>query len=350
MTGLKEKTQPFTERPESLQNDSSNVCGYGFTPPPKDVVEKRNLRFTGNMIGFVVVISFGLMQIMPGTLQSIASSFVAGSIRSNAFVVQLLNMCSYLLCLLTPFLLYAVLMKFPLRTGIHYRKPDFGVAVPAMLIGLGVSMVGTTFSSMLSGIFSWFRLVPITPNFSTPTGFDASTVLYIINIAILPALVEELIFRGIIMQTLRKFGDGFALLVSSVVFAVMHRNLVQGPNAFLMGLVIGYFVMYTGSIWTGVLMHFINNGLTVAITLLMLVLDPHTATIVENVIYLLYIVAGVLAALYLAKRYKNMFTLRRSKTELGERQKCRTLFLTFGMLLAGVMTIVLTAGYFQRLS
>ena len=80
-------------------------------------------------------------------------------------------------------------------------------------------------------------------------------ILYIINGVVLPAFIEEIVFRGAIMQSLRRFGDGFALLVSSVLFAVVHGNFVQAPYAFLMGLVIGYFVLRTGSLWAGIFIH-----------------------------------------------------------------------------------------------
>ena len=64
------------------------------------------------------------------------------------------------------------------------------------------------------------------------------------------------------MQGLRCFGDGVALLVSAIFFALAHFNAMQAANAFLMGLIIGYFVLRTGSLWTGIILHFIINLLS----------------------------------------------------------------------------------------
>lgn len=71
-----------------------------------------------------------------------------------------------------------------------------------------------------------------------------------------------------IFQSMRRFGDSFALILSAILFAMFHGNLVQAPNAFLMGLVIGYFVLYSGSLWVGVIIHMVNNILSFAMDLI----------------------------------------------------------------------------------
>ena len=88
----------------------------------------------------------------------------------------------------------------------------------------------------------------------------ASVILpYIVKTAVLPALIEEFAMRGVVMQSLRKYGDWFAIIMSSLVFALLHGNMVQIPFAFIAGIAIGYAVTVTGSMWTGILIHFLNN-------------------------------------------------------------------------------------------
>ena len=69
------------------------------------------------------------------------------------------------------------------------------------------------------------------------------------------------------MQPLRRYGDAFAVAASSVIFALMHGNLIQAPFALIAGVGLGYFVISTGSIWTGVVIHFLNNLFSVVISL-----------------------------------------------------------------------------------
>lgn len=71
-------------------------------------------------------------------------------------------------------------------------------------------------------------------------------------------VVEEIIFRGLIMRGLEKYGKWFAIVASSVLFGLFHGNPAQSPYAFAVGLVMGYVAMEYNLLWSMV-MHMINN-------------------------------------------------------------------------------------------
>lgn len=87
-------------------------------------------------------------------------------------------------------------------------------------------------------------------------------VLYGITIAVIPPIVEELLFRGMVLNSLRKYGDGFAIVASALLFGLYHGNFVQMVFAFLAGLVMALVVVRTGSLWTSILIHFVNNSIS----------------------------------------------------------------------------------------
>jgi len=92
-----------------------------------------------------------------------------------------------------------------------------------------------------------------------------SLVLNLVSTAVLPALVEEMVFRGYILGALRPQGDGLAIVFSAVFFGLLHGNLLQIPFAFILGLIFGYLTVQTGSIWPAVLLHFLNNAFSVVL-------------------------------------------------------------------------------------
>lgn len=89
------------------------------------------------------------------------------------------------------------------------------------------------------------------------TGGSATLSMFLYSGFVAP-LVEELIFRGAVLKTLEPFGKWFALLASSLAFALMHGNFAQIPFAMAAGLILGYIAMEY-SIWYSLLLHISNN-------------------------------------------------------------------------------------------
>ena len=76
--------------------------------------------------------------------------------------------------------------------------------------------------------------------------------------ALIPAILEELLFRFVPIKIL-KGEEKTAVILSSVMFAFAHANLFQIPYAFIAGLIFAFVYVATGSIWPSVVMHFTNN-------------------------------------------------------------------------------------------
>ncbi len=107
---------------------------------------------------------------------------------------------------------------------------------------------------------------------STLSGY----ILIVLTAVIVPAFAEEIAFRGVVLHSLRRYGDAFAIGVSSLLFACMHGNMTQMPFAFLLGVVMGTMVVHTKSLWTSIFIHIVNNTYAVVLTLLGEMCPPET--------------------------------------------------------------------------
>lgn len=119
--------------------------------------------------------------------------------------------------------------------------------------------------------------------------------------SILAPISEELIFRGVVLQSLRPYGKRFAVVCSAVLFGVFHGNLIQTPYAFLLGIVLGY-VTVEYSIGWAVALHAFNNLILADILTRVMELLP--APIADTVILLLLGAAAIAAVvgLFLRRR------------------------------------------------
>ncbi len=124
---------------------------------------------------------------------------------------------------------------------------------------------------------------------------------YFFMIVIAAPILEELFFRGIILDGfLKNYEPKYAILASAFLFAVIHGNLPQGIGAFLSGLLIGWAYWKTGSVLSGIIIHLINN----LISFISVMLTPETElfmsmhdAIGNSLYYWLLVVGGGVIAL-----------------------------------------------------
>ena len=96
--------------------------------------------------------------------------------------------------------------------------------------------------------------------------FTTNLPVMLLVMAVLPAISEELLFRGILYNTYRKAAPLMGVFLSALFFALLHGNFNQIPYAFFLGLVLALMMEATGSIIIPVIMHFLMNGSNVLIS------------------------------------------------------------------------------------
>lgn len=213
----------------------------------------------------------------------------------------------------------------------------------ATFAGLMICSVGDRITSVLQAVFNSTGL-EFSENELLEPNDALSGILYFIACAVVPALVEEFAFRGILMQPLRKYGDKFAIVMSSIIFALAHGNMVQIPFAFIAGLALGYFQIATGSIWTGVAIHFLNNGIATVISIYYQTY-PNASNlffiVVEGAITVIGIVAIIL--FLCNKKYK----LVNDKNEFKGGVKFASFLCTPTVVISIIIALNSTLGYTQ---
>ena len=94
--------------------------------------------------------------------------------------------------------------------------------------------------------------------------FESDFGIYgaVLKVVIMAPIVEELIFRGVIMHGLMKnYSKLTAVIVSALMFALFHLNPWQFPATFILGILLGILMVRTRNIWLCIAGHAINNGL-----------------------------------------------------------------------------------------
>ena len=88
----------------------------------------------------------------------------------------------------------------------------------------------------------------------------------LVVIALIPAIGEELTFRGVLQQSLtRRMNPHIAIILSAAIFSFIHFQFYGFLPRMFLGLLMGYMFYITNSLWTSMLMHFVNNGAAVVL-------------------------------------------------------------------------------------
>jgi uncharacterized protein len=171
------------------------------------------------------------------------------------------------------------------------------------------------FPEWLSGVENWMRgkeamagkLFEILLTRDNP----GSLAINLLMIAILPAIGEELIFRGIFQRILTKmFGSGhIAVVVTAFFFSALHFQFYGFVPRFILGFVYGYLFLWSGTLWLPVIAHFLNNALSLLINYIQapgLTFVQHEISVLQQIAALILpVLAGSIVLLHFRRKALN---------------------------------------------
>ena len=185
----------------------------------------------------------------------IALTVMAGQIQMSVILSLSLGEIILFLPALIYLLFHKLSRKESLKERLHYNKVKPST-LAYVLFFTWLSMPLTTLMNAISMLFVDNTIVAMTDVILTVPFF-----LMLFLMAVVPATVEELVYRGITYGGYRKSGTKFmAVMLSALMFGLMHMNLNQALYAFVIGVLLGLLFEATNSIWTTMFFHFIYNA------------------------------------------------------------------------------------------
>ena len=134
---------------------------------------------------------------------------------------------------------------------------------------------------------------------------------YIISMAligILPAVFEEILFRGVLQNVLTKWfkGPWAAILLTAFIFSIIHMSFYGFFVRFALGIILGLVFYYSGSLWLAIIFHFLYNGLQVTALYFLQMGENSGIKDVEGSIPLWVGAISLAVLIYALKRFKDV--------------------------------------------
>lgn len=158
-------------------------------------------------------------------------------------------------------LLFAWYMKTDMKSLFRIKRTGISKFIGGVLLGAGAYMFATLISILLSPVFS--RSVENTQALDELIN-SAPLPLLILTVSLMPAIGEELMFRGFTFGTLSaRYRAVYAVVITAVLFAAYHLSVIRFFALMPLSLALTYAAYKTDSIYVSMLMHLINNTFSV---------------------------------------------------------------------------------------
>ena len=190
---------------------------------------------------------------------------------TGAYLVQ--TAFSLVFLYFIPMTATALLLKTPVREMNKniYKKPKyFGRALGMFPAFYSLAIIVNLLTMWITSLFKStnFNDSFNTVNELSSPNFTCGIILFVQMVVIAP-LFEEFWFRGMVLESLRPYGNGVAIFISAFLFGLTHANFAQFFYAALMGIFLGYIAVSTKSVVTTTIIHAIFNSFSASVLLLL---------------------------------------------------------------------------------
>ncbi len=240
----------------------------------------------------------------------LAVSMVAGIIKfdiSAPVPMLIVQIVFSVLMMTVPFIIAASAANLSINNLIRIKFVRPGLFFPLIMVGLGGAMICNNLTNSFISIFTNLGLEIDMSSLELPESLWGK-LLFLFTISVVPAIVEEFAYRGVVLGALRKYGDAFAIIASGILFGLMHGNIVQIPFAFALGCLMGYISVVSNSILPAVAIHFLNNFLSGMQEIALNMLGEKSGTIIMLASMGAALIIGIIGLAVLCKRFKHPFS------------------------------------------
>lgn len=275
----------------------------------------------------VMALGFGVGYLIFGDDINMLASGIDFSSGRQMRVLKYLQMVNQVGLFIMPPLLFALLISSTPMAYLRIKRSHcwYTLATAGVLIIVAIPFVNwliainqqVVFPEWLSSVEQWMRRSEADAEQLTRAFLNVHSLkglmVNIVMIGILPAVGEELLFRGVLLKL---FSDIFrnthgAIWFVAVLFSALHMQFFGFFPRMMLGLLFGYLLVWTDSLWVPIFAHFVNNTFAVIISYFSVRGDITTA--VEDigsfesgyaVLGSVLLIAGLLAGIYYHEKHK----------------------------------------------
>lgn len=295
--------------------------------------EKKIVRKLGNRAGWsAFTVHMAMTVLVVALVMMLLPSQTSPQYENIAALVNSIGAMLAMFC--SGFMLLG-LTSTKLRDVVTFRRTkSLKRCTAAFFVGLGAIPICNLLAQLVANNLT---LIGIENKSYQMSGLNTEVDIFYISVqilctAIVPAISEEFFFRGALLGAMKPYGQGFAIVMSSVIFGLIHGNLGQIPFAIAGGMFFAFLTVYSGSLIPSIILHCINNLLSVVLDILLKVCDNNIVYAVMIAYYIIFTIVAVLAFALLSKRDTDFLRFERPESKITDGEKSLAFIASPGMI------------------
>lgn len=299
-------------------------------------ISSKKVKRNFSTIGLMLLIYVLLIMVLP-------FAFYSYMVETNSSILddEILYYGIYFITLffgtLIPFSLMRRFSKIKLRKIMRSINASFVDLFVQTIVFFTICIALTFVSTMIANQFGFEGKLISSIGFSYDSS-NLSNHLYVFLLIIVSPILEEYAFRGVLLNGLSRYGKTFALIASSVIFALAHSNFSEMIPAFAMGYALGKTFLRYKSIQPTIVIHILFNAF-----IYLLCVIP--SKIAGYMAYGLVAICILAAYLFLSGRYERIAIQKGKSNKIANALFYSRFTIVFSMVIMIVYTVIMTITY-----
>ena len=214
-------------------------------------------------------------------------------------------------------------VSLPKKEKMRMSVTDF---IVIFLICMAATYLFNMVSTLINYLIGLIKHAPVVNPLEAVLG--GNLVFQILVTSVSAPIVEEIIFRKLLLDHLRPYGDKTAIWVTALAFALFHGNLSQALYALVLGMIFAYIVIRTNDIRYPIALHVLVNLFGTALMPLM-VAGGELFTMLAGLLVIAFLISGIILFILNIKR----IVIEEGEIALDKSVRFKTIYLNAGMIL-----------------
>lgn len=295
--------------PAGAQPCYAQAPAYPPQQAPEFALRYKDPRKTGavrtlNIMGLLLVsqIALSLALQLAAVYGCLAMGF---NLYNDSLAQLLLSLGLSPICTVAPFLFYMLAGKKDWNWHFRFERRGGIAALLVVFATLGVCMAANFPAGLVSQLLGRLGAKEV-PTVLGRGGWT-SFIVELVGVAVLVPVMEEFAFRGVLLSALRRYGTGFAIAASGLIFGMAHISPSGVVFATISGMAMGTAYVLTGNLWITVLIHSLNNMIATAQNYSWLFVSSEKQAAINGEVTLSFIGVGVVCLVLLLIFRKRLF-------------------------------------------